>query len=130
MLRILCPKCNKDSYSASVENFKPCPYCGVIFSGKYGAEKRREYRKNTEIPCVCSYKDHELKATTVNFSNNGISLKIFGTSSLPVGDTLDILLLGDSPIQAEVKWVTNPPDASVALTGLKIVNGSLNSIEL
>lgn len=129
ILRIICPKCNKDSYSSSVENFKPCPYCGIIFSGKHGADKRKEYRKNKEIPCVCTYKDIQMEATTVNFSNTGIGLKIFGMPSFPLGDILELKLV-DSPIKAEVKWVKTSHDEAISLTGLKIINGSFNSIEL
>ncbi len=129
ILRIICPKCNKDSYSSSVENFKPCPYCGIIFSGKYGTDKRREYRKNKEIPCICMHKENQMEATTINFSNEGIGIKIFGKKSLPLGDIIE-LKLGDSPIKGEVKWTVNLPNEDAMIAGLKILNGSFNSFKL
>ena len=125
LLRLTCPECEKDSYSISVENFKPCPYCGILFSGKYGAEKRDEGRINKEIPFILPYKGQNLEASTINFSKQGLSIKIFGKPSLPVGDVMEFSI-GNSLVKAEILWFFNAPEVSMAVTGLKILEGSLN----
>ena len=125
LLRLTCPECEKNSYSISVENFKPCPYCGILFSGKYGAEKRDEGRINKEIPFILPYKGQNLEASTINFSKQGLSIKIFGKPSLPVGDVMEFNI-GNSLVKAEILWFFNAPEVSMAVTGLKILEGSLN----
>ena len=128
LLRLTCPECEKDSYSISVENFKPCPYCGILFSGKYGTEKRDEGRINKEIPFILPYKGQNLEASTINFSKKGLSIKIFGKPSLPVGDVMEFSI-GNSLVKAQILWFFNAPEVSMAVTGLKILEGSLNPQE-
>jgi hypothetical protein len=123
ILRLICPVCKKDSYSASAEAFKPCPYCGIAFSGRFGREKRNEDRSPTDFNIGFSYKGKNLEASTVNISKTGLSMKITGTSDLPVGDIMD-LKVRDSDLKARIVWVVN--DSSVFLTGLKILDGDLN----
>jgi len=125
LLRLICPECQKDSYSVSVENFKPCPYCGILFSGKYGAEKRDEGRINKEIPFILPYKGQNLEASTINFSKKGLNIKIFGKPSLPVGHVMEFSI-GNSFVKAQILWFFNAPEVSIAVTGLKILEGSLN----
>ncbi len=125
ILRLTCPGCNKDSYSASVETFKPCPYCGILFSGKFGTEQRRHFRINTEIPFVFSYKDRLLEASTINISDSGLCVRIFGRPSPPIGDVMDLSLRGSS-VKTQVIWASNNPDTSVAVLGLKILDGNIN----
>lgn len=125
LLRLICPECQKDSYSVSVENFKPCPYCGILFSGKYGAEKRDEGRINKEIPFILPYKGQNLEASTINFSKKGLSIKIFGKPSLPVGHVMEFSI-GNSFVKAQILWFFNAPEVSIAVTGLKILEGGLN----
>lgn len=125
ILRLTCPGCEKDSYSASAEAFKPCPYCGMLFSGRYGSEKRREVRIRKEIPVIFFYKGQKVEATTINFSDKGLSLKIFGTPSLPIGDIMEFNI-GNYSVKAQVMWFFDNPLASTAVTGLKIVDGNLN----
>jgi hypothetical protein len=128
ILRLVCPECKKDSYTASVESFKPCPYCGVVFSGKYGTEKRDINRDSKEVPVSFSYNGQSLQATALNFSENSLSLKIFGNTYLPVlpvGDIME-LNIGDSLVKAQILWVVNNPESTTAMTGLKILDGNLN----
>ena len=130
MIRLACPECKKDSYSASVETLRPCPYCGFCFSGKYGAEKRDAYSAQKEIPVTFSYKGQNLQARTVNFSENGLSIKILsikisGNTILPAGDIME-LNIGESLIKAQIMWVFNNPQSTNALIGLKILVGNLN----
>jgi len=119
MLRIPCPKCRKTSYTSDVESFRPCPYCGHIFSGKYGPDKRCETRIEQKIPFTLSYKGHEFEATTVDFSEKGLGIKIFAEAPIAMGDILNPTI-EDLPILAKVVWVKNLPDQ--ALAGLQRVN--------
>jgi len=125
LLRLTCPECQKDSYIVSVENFKPCPYCGIIFSGKYGTEKRDEGRINKEIPFILPYKGQNLEASIINFSKEGLSIKISGKTSFPVGDIMEFSI-GNSLVKAEILWFFNTPEIPMVVTGLKILEGSLN----
>lgn len=113
MLRLTCPECRKNSYSADVESFSACPYCGFVFSGKYGAEKREEKRIKKEIPLVFSYQEERLKGSTFDLSENGLGINIFGEPPVAVGDIVD-LTIRDLQIRAKVMWVRKLPDKSMA----------------
>lgn len=120
MLRIPCPKCQRNSYTSNVESFSPCSYCGSLFSGKYGLDKRLETRISQEIPFVLSHQGKNFKATTSDFSNKGVGIKIYGDASLAeTGDVLT-LTIGDLYIIAKVMWFKKLPDKSLA--GLHRVN--------
>ena len=125
IVRLTCPECSKNSYSASVEAFKPCPYCGILFSGKFGSEKRSDYRISQEIPLLFSYNGKNLEASTLNVSPTGLSIKIFGQHALPIGDTME-LDVGNSRVKTEIMWTFSDPYSAVAVTGLKIIEGHIN----
>jgi hypothetical protein len=125
ILRLTCPDCRNDSYSSSVEDFKPCPYCGLVFSGRYGPEQRQEHRIRKEMHSILSYKGKTINARTLSISNNGLSLKIQGQESLPVGGTIDINI-NNSPLKAKVIWSFHQPGDPVDLVGAKIIEGTLN----
>jgi hypothetical protein len=119
VIRLICPKCHEDSYVVSVEVFKPCPYCGCVFSGKYGIEKREEKRTRREIPFIFPYKGQNLEARTVNFSDRGLGIEIFGAPPLARDDVIE-LTVGDLQIKATIMWVERLPDK--VLSGLKRLN--------
>jgi len=125
IVRLTCPECRKNSYSASVEAFNPCPYCGMLFSGIFGSEQRSDDRISREIPLLFSYNGKNLEASTLNVSSTGLSIKILGQHSLPVGDTME-LDVGDSRVKTEIMWTFSDPDSAVAVTGLKIIEGQIN----
>ena len=125
ILRLDCPACKRDSYSAAVNDFRPCPYCGIIFSGKHGVEKRDGIRIKKEFPVALSLKKGVLKASTADFSQKGLRLQIFENTFLPVGDTFNFTIK-NSLIKAQVMWVKNKPDTPETLAGLKILDGKLN----
>lgn len=68
MIRLVCPSCKKDSYTASVEIFRPCPYCGIVFSGKYGCLKKEHLETNIGIHSFISHKQNVISANTHDFS--------------------------------------------------------------
>jgi len=126
ILRLTCPKCYEDSYSPSVEVFSPCPYCGLLFSGKYGIEKRIEGRIKDEPPIIFSYKGQNLEANVMDASESGLRLKISGEPSLTEGDIVN-LVIGDRHVNAKVMWVGSKSDESIDMTdsccaGLKVVD--------
>ena len=125
LLRLTCPECHRDSYSSSVETSKPCPYCGIIFSGKYGRERRHEERTNKEIAFILAYKGQNLEASTINYSHEGMSIKIFGKATLPVGEIIE-LNIGNTVLKTQIAWFYSSPEMSLTVSGLKILEGSLS----
>ncbi len=75
MIRIECPICKKDSYTASVEIFRPCPYCGNLFSGKYGSLKKEHLETNIAIHSFISDHGNIISANTQGFSEKEIGVK-------------------------------------------------------
>jgi PAS domain S-box-containing protein len=82
-------------------------------------DRRREVRIKQEIPFDFYHGDQRFTANTVDLSEEGLSVKIFGKSSVVVGNTVD-LSIGDFSIKAKVIWVKRSPDKS--LVGLQKVD--------
>jgi hypothetical protein len=125
MIRLDCPACKKDSYSSAVESFRPCPYCGTVYSGKYGHEKRREQRTHKEVRFTFSHNGYSFEATTVDISKKGISLKIFGSIAILSGDVID-LNINNLFAKVQTRWLNNNPNLSITATGCRILNGNLD----
>lgn len=123
ILRLTCPECNKDSFSSSAEAFKPCPYCGIVFSGKFGTDRRKEKRIERQEGIFFLYKGKNLEAKTLNISKNGFTIKISQNDMLPVGDVIEVKY-GNDDLRARIMWVMRKND--FALTGLKILNPDFN----
>lgn len=119
MYKLLCPRCGKNSHSTDEDPFSPCPYCGVVFSGKYGTNKRSEERVKQETSFVFSWQGQHLKANTVDISKEGLYIKIFSDAPVTAGDIMDFSL-GELRIKAKVMWANNLPDTSMA--GLQRLN--------
>jgi hypothetical protein len=119
MLRIPCPKCHKVSYTTGVESFNSCTYCGFVFSGKFGPDKRSEPRVEQEIPFALSYQGQNFEASTADLSEKGVGIRIMGEPPIAVGDVLN-LTIGNYSIAAKVMWVKKLPDK--ALAGLSRLN--------
>ena len=113
MLRLPCPKCRKASYTPDVESFNACPYCGLVFSGKYGSDRRRETRIEREIPFSLSCKGRDFEASTTDLSEGGVGIRIFGDPLLEIGDTVKVTIR-DLSIVARVMWVKKLPDRAWA----------------
>jgi hypothetical protein len=116
MLRIPCPKCSKTFLASDVEAFQPCLHCGFVFSGKYGAEKRREKRTPRKISFSFSFQDRTFEASTLDVSENGVGIQLLPHPPISKGDVLN-LPIGDPAVVAEIMWVKNLPDKS--LVGLQ-----------
>ncbi len=120
MIRIECPKCGKDSYSLSVENFRPCPYCGIIFSGKFGLDRRNEFRTKNEKPFIFFHSGKKIKANTNNLSSKGIGIKMLDNPYLTIGDILNINV-GKNKLKAKLIWLNGKNGNYAVTAGLKVL---------
>lgn len=119
MLKLLCPNCRKNSYCSSENYFSLCPYCGVRFSGRYGSDRRHAERVKKETACVLNCQGQYLKAESIDFSKEGLGIKIFAKTPVAVGETIE-LSTGDLQIKAKIMWVNELADKS--LVGLQRIN--------
>ncbi len=119
MIRFTCPKCKKDTYTAKTDTFTPCPYCGCIFSGKFGIEKREERRVKQKIDFFLQHGGRELKASTVDISDSGLGIEIYGEGPFLKDEILE-LTIGELKLKAMIIWVERLHDKSIA--GLKRLN--------
>jgi len=95
------------------------------FDIKYGIERRDEVRIKKEVPFVFIYKKRNLDASTINYSRNGLGVKIYEKVSLPVGDILN-LQLKDFSAKAEIIWVDKKSDPPITMAGFRIVEGGMD----
>jgi hypothetical protein len=116
--------CNRDTYESAVETFKPCPYCGILFSGLHGRNKRGGTRIKKEISFVFPNNGQVLEARTINISERGLCIKIYGRISLSIGDILNLSVNGAN-VRAQIVWVNDNPDAFVTVLGLQSLEGTL-----
>lgn len=124
ILRLTCPMCNRDAFSSSVEPFRPCPYCGILFSGRYGMNQRRDTRTQKEIPFVFSHDGQFLQASTINISEGGLCIKIYGRISRPIGDILNFSVSG-SNLKTRILWSSGNSDTFITVMGLQVLDGRL-----
>jgi hypothetical protein len=109
---LICPECSKNSYSSDSELISPCPHCGSMFSGRYGADRRRKERVHQETPFIFSCKGADFRAETIDFSTGGLDIKIFGNPAIAAGDTFD-LSITDGQIKAKVMWVKKVAEETI-----------------
>jgi hypothetical protein len=122
ILRLTCPICNKDAYESAVEDFSPCPHCGILFSGLHGRDRRGASRIKKEISFVFPNNGESLEARTVNVSERGLCVKIFGKLSLSSGDSLNLHVNGAN-VQAQTIWAKGNDDGVVTMLGLQLLEG-------
>jgi hypothetical protein len=128
LIRLECPNCKKDSYTASVHAFRPCPYCGIKFSGKYGLEKRVNYRFEKKIPLIL-LNGKKYKALTLNISDNGIGVKLPEKIAIKKGDIIN-LIIGSSVVKAKVIWINYNSEIKSSSAGLRMVDKTLAMLSI
>lgn len=119
MFKHLCPKCKKNSFSADECYFSACPYCGFRFSGRYGSDRRHAERVKKETSCILNCQGQNLEAEAMDFSKEGLGIKIFAKTPAAVGETIEVST-SDLQIKAKIIWVNELADKS--LVGLQRIN--------
>lgn len=90
MEKVICPNCEKASYTASPQANAPCPYCGHLFHTE--RERRREPRRKEREVLVLFVNSEVIPARTVDISHGGIGLELRENPDLRPGEqvVLDI----------------------------------------
>ncbi|MFQ5900208.1 MAG: PilZ domain-containing protein [Thermodesulfobacteriota bacterium] len=83
--RVVCPKCNRASYTTAPEVFGPCPYCGFIFNWR-SPDRRIFDRAKTNIPLTINKNGSVLAGNTMDISKRGAAVIAQNTFSLKEGD--------------------------------------------
>jgi len=65
------------------------------------------------IPFVLSYQNQDFEASTLDFSEKGMGIKISGKPSIITGDVLD-LAIGNLSLTAKVMWIRGLSAGAVA----------------
>jgi len=75
-----------------------------------------------EISFVFPNNGESLEARTVNVSERGLCVKIFGKLSLSSGDSLNLHVHGAN-VQAQTIWAKGNDDGVVTMLGLQLLEG-------
>lgn len=124
--QLVCPNCNKQSYTAAVTAPGPCPYCGFIFSN-FNPDKRSEPRFHWSAYChVLSEETEgashtpELISKTENISKHGVKIRYAGKQLSP-GRLVNINIMSlNLKRQAKVMW-SNSENGIDTLAGLQLI---------
>ena len=118
---LLCPQCDKLSYTAAEEVYSPCPYCSFIFSGRHGSDKRVIPRIETKENFTLQINKKKYHANTVNISETGVCIeadkKVPLTSSKLLGLNIPYLNL---KTRAKIVWIDK--SGPTYLAGLKMIH--------
>lgn len=101
---LVCPKCNKESFTAAPYTYLPCPHCGQSFS-LTGVDKRIYPRVHREVSFSLNLNSAVAPAKTIDISRGGMGVALSGAYAVPTGKILNVYVpeLGiDS--KAEVVW--------------------------
>lgn len=119
IIRLHCPQCKNDAYTSSVEEYRVCPYCGLIYSGKYGIDRRKEKRIEKRIPIRLTCLESKANAYSTNMSNEGMCIKIIGGFRINKGDILN-LKFNNLNVKAKIMWLKDFSKIGYILAGLKL----------
>jgi hypothetical protein len=118
---LLCPQCEKVSFTAAEEVYSPCPYCSFIFSGRHGSDKREIPRIETKEKFTLQINSRKYPANTVNISETGVCIqadkKVPLTSSKFLSLTIPYLNL---KTRAKIVWIDK--SGQTYLAGLKMIH--------
>jgi hypothetical protein len=116
-----CPQCGKVSYTAAEEVYSPCPYCGFIFSGKHGSDKRAIPRIETREHFTLRIHNKKFEAHTRNISETGVCIEADKKVPLTAAKlvNLDIPYLSLQR-RAKIVWIDDSGPFYIA--GLKMIH--------
>ena len=85
--RIVCPRCNRTSYTTAPEIYGPCPYCAFVFNWK--SPDRRVFKRTEKIaPLTVEMNGKKHNAEFVDLSKRGAGIILHGHPFLKKGAQL------------------------------------------
>jgi c-di-GMP-binding flagellar brake protein YcgR len=92
MKKIVCPSCQKASYTAAVDANLPCPFCGFLLFGNSGLDRRTLKRVLTHNACEIKGEMSSILAQAVDISEGGVGVEISGETSFDKGDKVNVMV--------------------------------------
>ncbi|MBL7048482.1 MAG: PilZ domain-containing protein [Nitrospira sp.] len=103
MIRLTCLQCKGDSYRLDVDSFGSCPYCGNIFSGSYGSDRRAGNRTASADSLKFIYNGKRHNASVLDISDTGMCLALHDDTYLAKNVLID-LIVDFKCMNARVIW--------------------------
>lgn len=111
MKKIICPSCQKPSYTAAIDSNLPCPFCGFFLFGDGGLDRRALKRVLTQNECEIFNGGTRLSAQAVDISKTGVGIKIPCEVSFDRGDSVNIIIQNfEVEGSARVVWIQKSND--------------------
>lgn len=86
---LICPMCNKKSFTAAPRMYLPCPYCNNVFSLD-GIDKRQHPRISESKFFYVILNNKPISANIIDISKKGMQIKVIGSPSISIGQPLNI----------------------------------------
>lgn len=118
MLKIRCRRCGSESFTASPENIKRCPYCNFDLQTS-APVRRKEERVEIEKDCLILKGALKVNATATDISRKGVGIRVDGSTPLNIDDTIHVIIDDlDIDSAAKVVWVRRAAKDSGTETGI------------
>ena len=106
MKKIICPSCQKASYTAAVDSNLPCPFCGFLLFGDSGLDRRRLKRVLTQNECEIMNGTSKVVAQAIDVSEGGVGVAISVETSFDKGDKVNVFIKDfEINTDATIVWV-------------------------
>ena len=106
MKKIVCPSCQKASYTAAVDSNLPCPFCGFLLFGDSGLDRRILKRVLTQNECEIKNGTSSVIAQAIDISEGGVGVAISEEISFDKGDKVSVFVKDfEIKSDATVVWV-------------------------
>ncbi len=106
MKKIVCPSCQKASYTAAVDSNLPCPFCGFLLFGDSGLDRRGLKRVLTQNECEIKKGTSSVVAQAIDVSEGGVGVAIAEETSFDKGDKVNVFIKDfEIKSDATIVWV-------------------------
>ena len=121
MKKIVCPSCQRASYTAAMDSNLPCPFCGFLLFGDSGLDRRGLKRVLTRNECEIKSGTVSILARAVDVSEHGVGVEASEAISFDKGDNVNIAIR-DFEIEgnATIVWVQQANNKTIKI-GLKLL---------
>ena len=121
MNKIVCPSCQKTSYTAAIDSNLPCPFCGFLLFGDSGVDRRILKRVLTQNECEIKNGMSSIVAQAVDISEGGVGVEVSEETSFDKGDNVNVFIKEfEIKSDATIVWVQKA-EGKTSNMGLKFL---------